>query len=131
MNEPNFPTPEELQKKLTDFMKTQFGSHVSISTQVAPEPDEVASDEPAEAPDAFSFTHLPRDIKAHLDRFVIEQDEAKKVLSIAVCDLWPDLLRAGNTYSFQLARTRRVRISRTRSLRGTYRVERFVLPLGT
>jgi len=29
---------------------------------------------------------LPRDIKAHLDRFVIKQDEAKKVLSIAVCD---------------------------------------------
>ena len=29
---------------------------------------------------------LPRDIKAHLDRFVIKQDEAKKVLAIAVCD---------------------------------------------
>ena len=29
---------------------------------------------------------MPRDIKAHLDRFVIKQDEAKKVLSIAVCD---------------------------------------------
>merc|ERR1712137_1040281 len=26
------------------------------------------------------------DIKAHLDRFVIRQDEAKKALSIAVCD---------------------------------------------
>ncbi len=34
----------------------------------------------------FIFEHLPRDIKAHLDRFVIQQDEAKKVLSIAVCD---------------------------------------------
>src|SRR6476646_6576265 len=32
------------------------------------------------------FHFLPRDIKAHLDRFVIKQDEAKKVLSIAVCD---------------------------------------------
>src|SRR4029450_4244843 len=28
----------------------------------------------------------PRDIKRHLDRFVIQQDEAKKALSIAVCD---------------------------------------------
>src|SRR5439155_236799 len=34
----------------------------------------------------FEFDFLPRDIKAHLDRFVIKQDEAKKVLAIAVCD---------------------------------------------
>ena len=32
------------------------------------------------------FNYLPRDIKAHLDRYVIRQDEAKKALSIAVCD---------------------------------------------
>ena len=40
------------------------------------------------APDArsFDFKLTPREIKAHLDRFVIKQDEAKKVLSIAVCD---------------------------------------------
>ena len=36
--------------------------------------------------DIFEFDLLPRDIKAHLDRFVIRQDEAKKALSIAVCD---------------------------------------------
>jgi ATP-dependent protease Clp ATPase subunit len=34
----------------------------------------------------FEFNFLPRDIKAHLDRFVIKQEEAKKVLAIAVCD---------------------------------------------
>ncbi|HZJ15562.1 MAG TPA: AAA family ATPase [Chthoniobacteraceae bacterium] len=34
----------------------------------------------------FLFDKLPRDIKTHLDRFVIQQDEAKKVLAIAVCD---------------------------------------------
>src|SRR5204863_9356174 len=34
----------------------------------------------------FVFDFLPRDIKGHLDRFIIQQDEAKKVLSIAVCD---------------------------------------------
>src|SRR5262249_57626146 len=32
------------------------------------------------------FNLLPRDITAHLDRFVIKQEEAKKVLAIAVCD---------------------------------------------
>lgn len=34
----------------------------------------------------FAFALKPRDIKAHLDRFVIRQDEAKKVLSVALCD---------------------------------------------
>ena len=34
----------------------------------------------------FVFDKLPRDIKNYLDRYVIQQQEAKKVLSIAVCD---------------------------------------------
>jgi ATP-dependent Clp protease ATP-binding subunit ClpX len=34
----------------------------------------------------FDFKLRPRDIKEHLDRFVIRQDEAKKALAIAVCD---------------------------------------------
>jgi ATP-dependent Clp protease ATP-binding subunit ClpX len=34
----------------------------------------------------FSFNLKPRDLKAHLDRFVIRQDEAKRVLSVALCD---------------------------------------------
>ncbi len=33
-----------------------------------------------------SFSMRPREIRDYLDRFVIRQDEAKKVLSVAVCD---------------------------------------------
>jgi endopeptidase Clp ATP-binding regulatory subunit ClpX len=86
MSEPNFPTPEELQKKLSDFMKTQFGSHVSVSTQVTPEETGGNGDSLTRDEEAFEFRHLPRDIKAHLDRYVIRQDDAKRVLAIAVCD---------------------------------------------
>jgi endopeptidase Clp ATP-binding regulatory subunit ClpX len=32
------------------------------------------------------FTYRPYDIKKHLDRFVVRQEEAKKALAIAVCD---------------------------------------------
>jgi len=32
------------------------------------------------------FDYTPRKVKNYLDRFVIKQDEAKKVLSVAVCD---------------------------------------------
>jgi endopeptidase Clp ATP-binding regulatory subunit ClpX len=34
----------------------------------------------------FSFSLKPRDVARHLDRFVIGQAEAKKVLSVALCD---------------------------------------------
>lgn len=36
--------------------------------------------------DGFKFDYKPRDVKAYLDRFVIKQEEAKKVLSVALCD---------------------------------------------
>jgi ATP-dependent Clp protease ATP-binding subunit ClpX len=85
---PTFPTPEELKSKLTEFMKTNFGDKVAFTTMTQPDTVETGAEEKAEPADegAFEFNFLPREIKAHLDRFVIKQDEAKKVLSIAVCD---------------------------------------------
>ena len=65
------PSPDELQQNLTSFMNQPFSDEL-------PEEDL--------EPEVFRFSQLPRDIKAHLDRFVIQQDEAKKVLAIAVCD---------------------------------------------
>jgi endopeptidase Clp ATP-binding regulatory subunit ClpX len=70
----SFASPEVFQTKLNELMSQHFGG----------DPD--FGDEPQEKPDPFVFAKLPRDIKEHLDRFVIKQDEAKKVLSIAVCD---------------------------------------------
>jgi endopeptidase Clp ATP-binding regulatory subunit ClpX len=87
MSEPNFPSPEELQQKLSDFMKSQFGNQVSVSTQVSsPQEAGPRGGATARGEEVFEFRHLPRDIKAHLDRYVIRQDEAKRVLAIAVCD---------------------------------------------
>ena len=85
---PPFPTPEELQAKLSEFMKSNFGDKVSFATFPQPERAEEGEDEKPvnRSGEQFVFDFLPRDIKAHLDRFVIKQEEAKKVLSIAVCD---------------------------------------------
>src|SRR2546426_5471437 len=85
---PTFPSPEELKTKITEFMKQNFGDRVSVAAFPAPEPAEAEPEERPEKIDSleFEFNFLPRDIKAHLDRFVIKQDEAKKVLAIAVCD---------------------------------------------
>ena len=86
---PPFPSPEEFRPKLSEFMKTNFGDKVSFATYTEPETRgdcESRKNPPSASDDQFVFNFLPRDIKAHLDRFVIKQDEAKKVLSIAVCD---------------------------------------------
>src|SRR5215208_8486715 len=86
---PQFPSPEELKTKITEFMKQNFGDRVSVATFADPEsvPAEGEEEKPEKTDHKeFEFNLLPRDIKAHLDRFVIKQDEAKKVLAIAVCD---------------------------------------------
>src|SRR4051794_31043318 len=87
-NPPPFPSPEELKSKIAEFMKSNFGDRVSFATFTSPEPAETGTEEKTSRieGDEFVFNFLPRDIKAHLDRFVIKQDEAKKVLAIAVCD---------------------------------------------
>ena len=86
-----FPSPEEIQRKLGDFLKSSFGDKVSFSTFHQPATADSGTPEtpettPEPPPDIFHFHYQPRDIKAHLDRFVIRQDDAKKVLSVAVCD---------------------------------------------
>jgi endopeptidase Clp ATP-binding regulatory subunit ClpX len=85
---PQFPSPEELKTKIAEFMKQNFGDRVSVQTFLQPEPAESGTDEKPHKTEheEFEFNFLPRDIKAHLDRFVIKQEDAKKVLSIAVCD---------------------------------------------
>src|SRR3989338_6946227 len=86
----DFPTPDEVQKKLSEFMKQQFGNKVMLSS-VMPQPDqgpssESGDDSDQETPLRFDFHFKPREIKDYLDRFIIRQDEAKKALAIAVCD---------------------------------------------
>lgn len=92
-----FPDPEEISRKLSDFLRNNFGENVAVTTvNDSPFPfgtapsggggerhDLRSSDEASPVAD---FDLIPRQIKEHLDRFVIRQDEAKKALAIAVCD---------------------------------------------
>jgi endopeptidase Clp ATP-binding regulatory subunit ClpX len=79
-------TPEEFQRQMAEFMRQHLQS---ANPNAASQP---GSDVTAEKPDAadpdadFKFDYKPRDIKDYLDRFVIKQDSAKKVLSVALCD---------------------------------------------
>lgn len=89
----DIPDADELQKMLQDmFGKLGGGSSMPFpgfdtsNDKGEAEQEEVSAMEIDEADAIFDFNYKPRDIKAHLDRFVIRQDEAKKALSIAVCD---------------------------------------------
>ncbi len=81
MSDPNFPPPDELQRRLQAFLQSAFQQRSAESAPAGAPENEVADDG-----DISDFRLTPREIKAHLDRFVIKQDEAKKVLAIAVCD---------------------------------------------
>src|SRR5207247_7378982 len=56
------------------------------AASLQPEAAEAAEPGTPAKPEEFDFKYKPRDVKAYLDRFVIKQDEAKKVLSVALCD---------------------------------------------
>ena len=80
------PSPEDLQRQVSDFMRQHFPN---AQAQPAAEGDKGATTaaQPTRlTPDQFEFNYKPREIKEYLDRFVIKQDEAKKVLSVALCD---------------------------------------------
>jgi endopeptidase Clp ATP-binding regulatory subunit ClpX len=78
-------TPEQIQEKLREFLRSGFVQKTADAEPAATgEPEDEVDEEETE--DWFEFDFKPRDIKRHLDRFVIRQDEAKKALAIAVCD---------------------------------------------
>src|SRR5687768_4545640 len=78
------PGPEEFQRRLSEFMRQHLPGS---SFGAAARPEEPVEETPAQETDvAFKFDYKPKDVKDHLDRFVIKQDEAKKVLSVALCD---------------------------------------------
>src|SRR6266699_2229179 len=79
------PSPEEFQRQLSDFVRQHFQNArgPGAQTENAGVPE---APEPKAKAEQFEFNYKPREVKAHLDRFVIKQDEAKKVLSVALCD---------------------------------------------
>lgn len=92
MTERKQSTPEDIQKEFEDLVKQRFGGTVQFfSRQINPgsafadgEGEDKASQ--ATSSSSFEFAMKPRDVKEYLDHYIIRQDDAKKALSIAVCD---------------------------------------------
>jgi endopeptidase Clp ATP-binding regulatory subunit ClpX len=85
---------EELQEKLQEALKSgnvQFAGNFPGNPphqQVVDKKEDSAGDNEAEETleRIRHFNFKPREIRDYLDRFVIQQQEAKKVLSVAICD---------------------------------------------
>lgn len=99
MSDKDPPNPfEEIQRQLSELFKD---SNVKVSTHTFNESnifddeieiDEFSSDKEeqdsgSDPLDQIRHFHLkPKEVRDYLNRFVIRQDEAKKVLSVAICD---------------------------------------------
>lgn len=84
---------DELRQQLQDALKNpdrvEFFPHAppgfSSSRTTEPEADHGQDDEEV-LQRIRDFNLKPREIRDHLNRYVIQQQEAKKVLSVAICD---------------------------------------------
>src|SRR3954453_11817086 len=79
------PSPEEFQRQLSDFVRQHFQQARGSTPQPEPSSPHDTGDGKAKS-EPFAFDYKPRQVKEYLDRFVIKQDDAKKVLSVALCD---------------------------------------------
>jgi ATP-dependent Clp protease ATP-binding subunit ClpX len=80
---------EDMLKDLSEYVQKKYGSKPLMSIAPAfrpPSPPKPPKTPKKEKEFKLDFNYTPRQVKEYLDRYVIKQEEAKKVLSIAVCD---------------------------------------------
>jgi endopeptidase Clp ATP-binding regulatory subunit ClpX len=93
---PRPPDPREVHEDLTRFVREKYGNTVDLRlfpTAPAGRPAQTAEPEREELLSQLRFDYRPDQVKQHLDRFVIAQEEAKKVLATAVCDHYHHIRR--------------------------------------
>ena len=82
---------EEIQKQLQNAMKNLGPNSFIMPVQQPKKKQKEDKEKPEEDTNKIldilkNFNLKPREVKEYLDRFVVKQEEAKKVLSVAVCD---------------------------------------------
>lgn len=90
---PSDDSTDDLQKQFMDllnktqaaFMKDASGFMGAAPGGTPPKPEEPATEREA-LRKIREFTLKPREVRDYLDRFIVKQEEAKKVLAVTVCD---------------------------------------------
>lgn len=79
--------PDKTQKEMLDALKKMLDQGFAFKV---PQTEKAEEEKEPETPNKHEkqlhFDLKPKEVKKHLDRFVIKQEDAKRVLSTAVCD---------------------------------------------
>ena len=98
---------DDLKKQFNDMFGASGSalSFMPMTNESHPADDEDAEKQEEDSKNfrekILGFSMRPRDIRDYLDRFVIKQQEAKKVLSVAVCDHFNHVKRCLSDEKFQ------------------------------
>jgi ATP-dependent Clp protease ATP-binding subunit ClpX len=86
-NDEKIPNPKELEKEISEFLAKKFGNNVKIvSPAFLPQESGFGKEgEPPKREKKIDFDLKPEDLVAHLDQFIVKQDEAKAILSTKIC----------------------------------------------
>ena len=107
------PSPEEIRKEFEKVIRDKFGASVQFHTEVAVPRSVRTSKTAKDSKDDDSplkkikFNYTPKQVKAHLDKNIVHQTEAKKALSIAICDHYNhvlDCIHNRQSYDFNYAK---------------------------
>ncbi len=100
-------TPDDWQKQIGEMLR-RLGSLPGEEAGERPtkdSPEQPPPDQESEAVGVLrrirEFRSKPREIRDYLNRFVIQQNEAKKVLSVAICDHYNHVRRCIETPSLR------------------------------
>lgn len=88
---------DDIQKDLSGLLKNKYNINAVFGFNNKDNPfaePPVEKDLPKEeTPLNIDFNYKPKEVKEYLDRFIVKQEEAKKALSIAVCDHYNNISR--------------------------------------
>lgn len=89
LEEANFPSQKELEREISEYLSNKYGRKVRIvSTGQLPlaESDPEGEDSGKAAEEKkFHFDLAPEELIAHLDQYVVGQEEAKAILATKIC----------------------------------------------
>jgi endopeptidase Clp ATP-binding regulatory subunit ClpX len=88
--------PDDIRK----ILQNKLGSGIQVEVFPQPQQQEEESDQvdvQEQRDQALKFDYKPSEIKKYLDRFVIQQNDAKKVLATAICDHYHHVQRSEDT----------------------------------
>ncbi len=90
------PNPAEIEKEISEFLSKKFGENVKVvSPLMVTDPDDLGdADKPPQSTSRINFDLKPEDLIAYLDRYIVQQDQAKAVLATKICTHFNRITRA-------------------------------------